>query len=315
MAVVAILYVALGAVFAALYNVGTKKVQTGEWKNRSSALVALHLGMAAVMLLSWSAATGGPALTEGLEPFLWPMIATGVLNIGIMLAKMRARALEDVSLVTPIDSTTPAIVIVTSMLILGEYPSRLGWIGILLLVLGTYILNIQDVGAKLAERLSKEKEGRPVPRWRVYLAPFLALKGSVGVRWAFLAVGLSTISLNFDGLVARRANIAFGLGCVVAIAALGNLGVALWRKEFHGVTVRDAAVKSLPLAALWALSNGITNLAYRESIVPYVGTMKRLQIPLTIILAYWLLDERKSFRERFAGGLVMTIGAVLIGLG
>ncbi len=311
----AVLFVAVGAVCAALYNVLTKKVQTGDWKDRSSALVALHLGTAAVLLFGWSGATGGSQFTEGFEPFLWPMVATGVLNIGIMFAKMRARALEDVSLVAPIDSTTPAVVIVTSMVILGEYPSPLGWAGIWLLVLGTYVLNIQDVGAKLAERLARAQEGETIPRWRVYLAPFLALRRSVGVRWAFVAVALSTLSLNYDGLVARRANIAFGLGCIVAIAALGNLGVALWRKEFHGVRLGEAAAKSLPLAALWAAGNVITNHAYRESIVPYVGTMKRLQIPLTIILAFLLIGERKSFKERLAGGLLMAAGAVLIGLG
>ncbi len=309
----AVLFVCVGAVFAALYNVFTKKVQTGDWKNRSSALVVLHLGTAAVLLVGWSMATGGPRFTEGFEAFIWPMIATGVLNIGIMFAKMRARAIEDVSLVAPIDSTTPAIVIVTSMIILGEYPSHLGWAGIWLLAAGTYVLNIQDVGLKLAERLKKD-DAAAVPRWHVYLAPFLALKSSAGVRWAFFAVALSTLSLNYDGLVARRANIAFGLGCVVAIAALGNLGIALWRKEFRGVTFGAAAGKSLPLAALFAIGNVITNQAYRETIVPYVGTMKRLQIPLTIILAFLILGERKSFRERLAGGVLMTIGAVLISL-
>ncbi len=308
----AIALVAAGAVFAAFYNTLTKKVQTGDWINRTSLLVALHTGMAAGFLFVMAALTGGMEMKPG---FLLPLLATGALNIGIMFGKMRARALEDVSLVTPIDSTTPAVVIVTSMLILGEYPSRLGWAGIWLLAIGTYVLNIQDVKAKLAERV----EARSVTGWRrtarIWLAPFLALGQSQGVRWAFFAVGLSTISLNYDGLVARRTNIGFGFGCVCAISALGNLAVALWRREYRGVQASEALGKTAPLGLLLAATIFITSFAFRLDIVPYVGTMKRLQIPLTILFAYYLIGEKKSFRERLLGGVIMMIGAALITLG
>ncbi len=308
----AIALVAAGAVFAALYNTFTKKVQTGDWKSRTSLLVALHQGGAGVILFLTAFLTGGPEIQPG---FFWPMIATGVLNIGIMYGKMRARALEDVSLVTPIDSTTPAAVIVTSMIILGEYPSRLGWAGIWLLAIGTYVLNIQDVKTKLATRVSTSS----AIGWRrtaqIWLAPFLALGKSQGVRWAFFAVALSTISLNYDGLVARRANIAFGFACVFSITALGNLAVALWRREYQGITAKETLSKVAPLALIFAASNFITNFAFRLDIVPYVGTMKRIQIPITILFAYYLVGEKKSFRERMVGGIIMAIGAALIALG
>ncbi len=308
----AILLVALGAVFAALYNTFTKKVQTGDWKNRTSLLVALHLGGAALLLFVTALFTGGAEIKPG---FLWPMLATGMLNIGIMFGKMKARALEDVSLVTPIDSTTPAVVIVTSMIILGEYPSRLGWIGIWLLAIGTYVLNIQDFKEALAQRV----DARAVTGWRrairIWLAPFLALGRSAGVRWAFFAVGLSTVALPYDGLVARRANMGFGFGCVCAIAALGNLVVALRRDEHRGVKPGEAVSKATTLALLLAAAIWITGFAFRLDIVPYVGTMKRLAIPLTIIFAYYLAGEKKSFRERLLGGVIMVVGAALITLG
>lgn len=304
--------VLLGCLFAALYNVFSKKVQTGQWKNRSSLLVALHQGGASVILFALAFLTGGPEIQPG---FVLPVLLTGFLNIGIMLGKMRARALEDVSLVTPIDSTTPAIVIVTSMIILGEYPSTFGWAGIWLLAIGTYVLNIQDVKARLMERTETAGLSRSRRYARIWFAPFLALGKSAGVRWAFFAVLLSTISLNYDGLVARTANIGFGFGCVFGITALGNLAIAFYRKEYRGVEKMEAFAKAAPLAIFFALGNYITNFAFRLEIVPYVGTMKRLQIPLTIILAFYLIGERKSFRERLVGGIIMAIGATLIALG
>ena len=122
--------------------------------------------------------------TTTFRRWLFPVLATGVLNIGIMYAKTRARALEQVSLVTPIDSTTPAIVIITAMIIIGEYPTKLGWLGVWVLVLGTYILNIQELRQKLLENTANPSWQKRLLAW---IAPFLALRRSAGVRWAFFA--------------------------------------------------------------------------------------------------------------------------------
>lgn len=309
MNIMAIALVVAGAFAFAFCNILSRYFQQGEWKNRSALVTCLELVMASALLFTYSLATGGPQLSEG---WLFPVIATGTLNIGILYAKTRARALEDVSLVTPIDSTTPAIVIITAMIIVGEYPSTLGWIGIWVLVLGTYVLNIHELRKKLLE---KEKSGSGWRReLRVWLSPFLALGKSVGVRWAFFAVGLSTISLNYDGLTARRADVGFGFGLVCAIAALGNMALTVIKREYRAVKVREATLRMIVLGLPFAIGVLFTGLAFRHSLVAYVGTMKRVVIPITIILAFWLLKERTSFRERIVGGTIMAAGAVMVAL-
>lgn len=305
MSLLAFGFVTLGAVIAALYTVLTKKVQTGGWENRSAALVFLHFGGAATILFAITPLTGGTQIQEG---FWLPVAATGTLNIAILYSGMRARSLEDVSLVTPIASTTPAIVILTSIVILGEYPTKWGWLGIWLMVVGTYMLNIVEVWRVLSEKSGKGGVA-------VYFAPFTALTKSKGVRWAFLAALLGSVSLNYDALVARKANVAFGSGCVCLFAALGNLAIAHWRKEFRGVTFRDALHKTGLYALLLAPAVYLFEYSFRFSIVPYVGALKRLGIPFTIILAYLLLGECKNFRERFIAVLIMTTGATCIALG
>lgn len=308
--------VVLGAAFAAFYNVLTKRIQAAGWAQRTSALVALHQGGAAFILAVISAITGGPELSPG----LWgPLVATAALNVVGLYGLMRARALEEVSLVTPIDALVPVFVAATSALLLGEYPSPVGWLGITSIAVGAYVLTIQDAvqqyqatvgGAGTA--FSGHSPGRVLRAW---VAPFAALGRSAGVRWALLTAFLFSISLNFDGLVARRADIGSGFAMVFGIAAGANFLVALVRREFHGLRLTDlwrAAAGPMFLFALW---NYFTNWAFQLSIVPYVGALKRLQIPLTILLAYLLLGERKSFAGRFAGGLIMGAGVLLIYLG
>jgi len=305
----AVVLVVAGAFAAAIHGVLSKLFQRGDWESRSALVTALAMSGAAVTLFAYSFTTGGPQMSPG---WVIPVIVTGTLNIGIMYAKTRARAIEDVSLVAPIDSTTPAIVIVTAMIIVGEYPTILGWIGIWVLVIGTYVLNIQSVWEKLAERVGDEGGWRG--QVKIWLAPFVMLGRSAGVRWAFVAVGLSTVSLPYDGLVARRVDVGFGFGLVCVIAALGNWAVVVWRREYRGIGVKAIYQRAAALGVSFAIATILFGLAFQLSLIAYVGTMKRVTIPMTIVLAYLLLGERRSFRQRMAGGIIMVVGAVLIAL-
>ena len=69
------------------------------------------------------------------------------------------------------------------------------------------------------------------------------------------------------------------------------------------------AIIVLHTGAIW-----FSSAALRHGITPYVGALKRLQIPLVIILAYIFLGEKENFRGRFVGGILMVIGATLIAL-
>lgn len=307
----------VGTFLLAIYNVATKLLLKNRevWTGRDAAATSLIMGYSSLMLFTVCVATGGPQIQSG---FWWPVVATGVLNIVIQFANVRSKALEDVSLVSPISSTTPAIVILTSFIILGEFPTPLGWAGIWVMALGTYTLAIQDVWQKLAERerIRQHHRSRLAFWLSVWLAPFIALRSSTGVRWAFLSAMVGSVSLNYDGEVARRANIAFGAGCIFGITALGNLLFFGGVRQMRSLPWGYATKRMIWLALLFALLHLAINPTFRETIVPYIGTLKRLAIPFTIILAALPpLRERKSFWERLAGGILMVIGATMIGLG
>ena len=309
----AIILVLVGVIFLAGFNVLKTGLQKGEWQDRSAMVVAVNSFAATIAFFAMSFILGGPHLSAG---WLVPIAITGSLNIIGQFARFRASALEQASLVEPIQSTTPAAVIVTGIFILGEYPTWWGWLGIWMLVVGSYVLNIQNVQQRLTELIAKE--GKKPAWWRVYFAPFMALGKSRGVRWAFVALGLSVFTLPYDGLVVRRADVGFGYGCVFAIIGVGNLAIAIATGEHRrgspvcwwGLLWRGAAI-GLPNF----VANALFGFAYQIAVVVYVGTMKRLSIPLTIVLAYIFLGERKSFRQRIVAGLIMAVGAAAIALG
>lgn len=300
--------VLLGALCIGTFNIVKKaefNTHQAFWKNRALLFTGLVNGVAALALFAIAALTGG---IEGRGNWLSAMLATALLNIVIQLANTKSVLLEDVSLVGPIAATTPATIILASMLILGEYPTALGWLGVWTVVIGTYILNIQDYLDK------KRAAGKS--SWRDWLAPFCTLGRSRGVRWAFASVLIASVSLNFDAMAYRQANVAFAGGCIFGIVGLANLVAARKRGEFaepkpnSGFSARNLAIIILlHIGAIW-----LSSAALRYGIAPYVGTLKRLQIPMVIVLAYFFLGEKKDFKTRLLGGTIMAIGAILIAL-
>ena len=85
----------------------------------------------------------------------------------------------------------------------------------------------------------------------------------------------------------------FGFGLVCGIAALGNLAVTIARKRApRGQNQRSPSKDGCPWRAI--RSRCILDwISFRYSLVAYVGTMKRVVIPMTIVLAYMLLKERE----------------------
>ncbi|MEX0649614.1 MAG: EamA family transporter [Candidatus Andersenbacteria bacterium] len=352
--VVALIFI--GAVLYAWSKVGEKGLLNNKevWKPRSAAFTALNRGAAAVLLFVIASVTGGPNIQEG---FWVPVLIAGVLNIGIQFAGVRARTLEDLSLVTPISSSTPTLVILVSMLFLGEYPTSLGVVGIGVVAFGTYTLQLGEAKKRVVarqllieklgraptkEELDRELKGEKLPQseestpnfagqkaeegllfWiQVFLAPILSLRESAGVRWAFFGVFLACFALTADGVVARTANVAFGSAIVFGITALGNGLIALARSEFSGLVPQlhrqGIAARTLGLIVFYALVYAgftvFTNAAFRLALVPYVGSLKRLNIPLTILAAMIFLGERKNMWWRLAGGVIVTIGVVMINM-
>src|SRR5574337_1011888 len=96
------------------------------------------LGLPVLGLLTLSLTPRWPRLDW---VFLFAVIGSVGLNAAAHLASTKALKLEDVSLVTPLLTFSPAFTILIAAVFLGETPSTLGLIGVGLLLVGAYWLN------------------------------------------------------------------------------------------------------------------------------------------------------------------------------
>ena len=87
--------------------------------------------------------------TEGLPPlgpgYRSALLVGGGLNILAFTLYFRAIKTADLSLTVPLVTLTPLFLLVTSPLIVGEWPTGLDAVGVILLIVGSYVLNLSLV--------------------------------------------------------------------------------------------------------------------------------------------------------------------------
>jgi len=208
----------------------------------------------------------------------------------VLIAK--AYKASDASIVTPMFALSPVLVLFTSFFILGEVPDLKGIIGVLIIAFGAYILKAQEADG--------------------FLDPFRKLWDERGVQIILLVIILYSVTANIDKIMVGISSPVMWPLTTYILSSIIMMPLMMkrsqnWRKE----------VKTdwKPLMILGVLSGGsiILQMAALElTLVSYVVSIKRLSIPITVLLSYFILSEKKDFKERIIGSTVMIIGALLI---
>ncbi len=266
-------------------------------------LVKAH-GRANAAVLGWGA-TGASGLFMlliaaraadwTLAPAYWTALPVSAsLNSFAFFLYFRTIQRYDLSLSMPMLAFTPLFMIVTSPLIVGEHPSFLGVVGILLIVAGSY-------GLKAAER----NKGA--------LAPFRALAAAPGPRAMLMVSLIWSITSNIDriGINASSktlwlASVFLSIFTILSPWAL----LRLRRGEAGGHWLRGALLVGLLLATTAMLQM----TAIMMGPVPYVMAVKRLSVVFAVLVG-WLAYREGDVRSRLAGAAVMAAGVFCIAAG
>lgn len=256
-------------------------------------------------------------LTRGIPAlgpqFLMATLATVFLNVIATTLTFRALASSDISLAIPMISFTPLFLLVTAALLLGEYPSVIGLLGILIIVAGSYVLNT----AAEHERLTD---------------PFRNMISHPGVLAMLVVAFLFAVAINFDKMVVQNSDPFFGSATVFLMLGLSFAIIALVaRVRLAGSNRMSAASggagdgrqSGIPGPVLPLIGAGIIiglllmtesvmiNIAYLTQIVPYIISIKRMSIILIVLYGTIVFKEKEIVR-RLSGACLMVLGAILI---
>ncbi|MCH7902434.1 DMT family transporter [archaeon] len=197
-----------------------------------------------------------------------------------------------ISLVLPFLSFTPVFLLLTSFLILGEFPNVMGLVGILIIVIGAYVLHLKSL-----------KHGM--------LDPIKSIISNRGSMYMLIVAFFFSITSTLSKIIVLNSSPFFAV-----IVYLSSLSVVLFfialvlsgKKIFQLKT----EFKSLfPIGLFYSLMALFHNMAITLAIVPFIMSIKRSSSLFSVFYGHFWFKE-KNIKARFAGAVIMVVGASLI---
>ncbi|MDD5090039.1 MAG: EamA family transporter, partial [Candidatus Wallbacteria bacterium] len=234
--------------------------------------------------------TGVPAIKPGFFPVL---LAGGVANTAATILYMRAMKRTDISICVPLTALTPAFMLLTSPIMLSEFPGAGGITGILLITAGSYFLHMEPGQNRL-------------------IAPFKALFHDHGARCMAAVALIWSVSANFDKMGVLHSSPLFWALCSSAMVTvlIFLTIIALGR----GGQKRPRNLGNLmPAGLCHGLMLYCQMTAISMTLAAYVIAVKRMSILLVVVAGCFIFRE-KNFRNKILGALLLIAGAVMITL-
>ncbi len=300
----------------AVYNLYRKFLLNKKYFTERELLVG-QCTFAAVVCGLWLFLVGGwwnTLAPEKPDTAIWwiALGATTLVGIVIQFANMRSFRLADASFISPISAMTPGLVVLSALLI-GESPTTIGLVGIVLIMGGTYA-HIRE-GTKLREYF--------VPLF--FWLAFRRLEGMTkeeankwrALRWAYIGAVCSTVGLMGDGIYSRHGDmilaVTIQLAVFAGVYALFLPNLAKDEGEFTPLWERLDAYRwhLILLGAIFAIPFVLLGVAFRLAPIADIGALKRLAIVLTVVGGVVLFGE-KSGRRRIFFATVIVAGAILV---
>ena len=230
------------------------------------------------------------------DQFWIALLAGGALNILAIIQFMRAIQASDLSLTIPFITFTPIFLLLTSPILIGEFPSTLAVFGILFIVMGAYTLQIQEVH-------------------RGYFAPFSAILNEKGPRRMLAVAFIYSLTSNFDKIGVLNSSPMFWSVSINAVMTGGLCAISLLHRPRTPTHHKRPALHILFLLGLFhAITLISQNIALDLATVPSVISVKRTSALFAVVWGYFVLRET-NVKERFIGALLMILGIGFIGAG
>lgn len=225
------------------------------------------------------------------------MLASAAIDTIAFFSFFKAINESDISLIGPIASFGPVFTAIIAIYTLEEIPRPIGVLGILLIVIGAYLLNVSDI-----------KNG--------ILSPFKSLFTQKGV-WFFL---LATLIWAVTPIFQKKAIFETSPTVPLYASFWGLIFVTI----FTGLFIAKRALKDtgfvIPNIKTILFYTGGSSLAqlaaYTAFSLAYVGYTTAIfrTSALFIVIFGGVFLKEKRFGERLAGTIVMVIGAILLAI-
>ena len=221
----------------------------------------------------------------------------GSLNVMAIILFMKAIKASDLSLTIPMITFTPLFLLLTSPIMIGEFPTSLGLAGVLLIVAGSYVMK--------TKHMRKGVKG--------FFAPFGALIKEKGPRLMLLVAFIWSITSNFDKMGVINSSPMFWVAATGLFMAIIMLPIMLFKSKNIVHKMRSGYKVLIPAGIFGVAASIFQMTAVSMTLVAYVISIKRTSTIMSVLFGHFLFKE-KGLKERLIGVILMVLGVVMITL-
>lgn len=237
--------------------------------------------------------TGGiPHVTPN---FYMLMFIAAIIDIAALSSQFKAISMSSISLIAPIASFTPIFTTLIAIFTLGEVPTPIKFVGILLIISGAYLLNVSDFRFGILE-------------------PFRKLMKDRGVQLAFIATFLWAITPIFQ----KKAIFETSPQIPLYASFIGMCFVALFIAPFtarKALSYKKEVSLNIKLLFLYGVGTAFAQLAaytaFSLANVGYVTTLMRFSGLFSVLLGGVFLKEER-IKERLIATAIMILGVFIL---
>ncbi len=285
-----VLYSLFFAIWASIYTFLVKRL-TGKIEPLPLLFILFLFYVPSTFILLM--VTGGiPHVTRNFYIF---MFVAALIDVVAFTSQFNAIKKSSISLIAPIASFTPLFTTLIAVFALGEVPTFIKSIGIILIVFGAYMLNMQDI-----------KKG--------ILAPIKSLMKNKGVQFALFSTFLWAITPIFQ----KKAIFETSPQIPLYASFIGMCLVTLFLSPFaakKAFSYRKEVPSNIKWFILFGVGGAFAQLAaytaFSLANVGYVTTIIRLSGLFTVILGGLFLKEER-IKERFIAAAIMLVGVFIL---
>ena len=274
----------LSALFAGLTSILAK---CGIRRTDSTVATAIRTIVVLIMAFCMTLIVGSTGQITSISPKSWIfLVLSGLATGGSWLCYFKALQLGDVNKVVPIDKSSTVLTIIFAAVFLREPVSWLGWLCVVGIAVGTYLM----IEKKARTGGAKSRA------WLVYAAlsaVFAALTSILG------KIGIENIESNL-GTTVRTAVVLLAAWGMVLVTKKGSQLKTIPKKELVFICISGLATGGSWLCYYKALKDGLASI-----VVP----IDKLSILVTV--AFFFIVFREKLTLKSAIGLLLIVAGTL----
>lgn len=274
----------LSALFAGLTSILAK---CGIRRTDSTVATAIRTVVVLIMAFCMTLIVGSTGQITSISPKSWIfLVLSGLATGGSWLCYFKALQLGDVNKVVPIDKSSTVLTIIFAAVFLREPVSWLGWLCVVGIAVGTYLM----IEKKARTGGAKSRA------WLVYAAlsaVFAALTSILG------KVGIENVESNL-GTTVRTAVVLLAAWGMVLVTKKGSQLKTIPKKELGFICLSGLATGGSWLCYYKALKDGLASI-----VVP----IDKLSILVTVAFSYMVFREKLTLKS--AIGLLLIVAGTL----